>query len=362
MDRIVATNAHLVQENTTILFQDSDCYLIEPENDCDFSSGCNNEYCKRGCHTSDIDLNTRPKAPLCKTRIMTTKNVQGYCNERFEMYRIVNSCNGLLCMDGPYLNDPVVVCKPIMGEFMCLSNPDNKYSTVRTFGVCGLGFSPKNSQYKVIRTFKIWDPISRCDLVEADIYTLGIGSWKSVGSVPFSAFNLEFPTYLNGSLHWLFVKGYESTCIISFDWNKEQFDFHDAPTCRKNLSMGVLGGSLYVCESKTSDDVHIGIWVMEKYGDWDSWTKLFTIKYGYCKGPRYGFFLPISYLSNGTLLLIHYPSDELIIYYHQTGSNVVNFKRFKVCFPEFKLQAIVHNPSFISLKDILMGATTNLRC
>ncbi|CAL9013805.1 unnamed protein product [Prunus brigantina] len=34
-------------------------------------------------------------------------------------YEVVNSCNGLLCLSKPFINDPVV-CNPITGEFIHL--------------------------------------------------------------------------------------------------------------------------------------------------------------------------------------------------------------------------------------------------
>ncbi|PON57985.1 F-box domain containing protein [Trema orientale] len=367
LDPTFAKHAYLVvQENTTILFRDIQSYLIEPKNDPDFHPGfchCESMFCRPSCHSSDINLETRLKVPLCKTNVMTTsENVR---KVRLSRYSIVNSCNGLLCLISRQdHHDPVVVCNPITGEFIHISNilPESSDSKhVWVSDVFGLGFSPKNNHYKVIRMISHWDPDSPCrTILEAEVYTLGAGSRKKVDNVPFPALYLQFHTYLNGVLYWL--SNIRPTKIFSFDLDMEQFHLHNVPSgcCRKRLTMGVLGGSLYVCESETSDHVRIGIWVMEKYGDRNSWTKLFTIEeYGYYGGPRDGSFRPISYLNNGTtLLLVHSPSNKLI-HYHLTGLNGVKSKSIWICGRKMYFQVIVHTPSFISLKDILMEANTN---
>ncbi|CAK7330041.1 unnamed protein product [Dovyalis caffra] len=93
---------------------------------------------------------------------------------------------------------------------------------------CGFGFSPVTSQYKVVRIFSQY----KSDVVRgeewydgrlAGIRTLGTGSWRSIGSAPFSVFKLAFPTYLKGALQWLCLDFKSSEFIVSFDMDKEHF-------------------------------------------------------------------------------------------------------------------------------------------
>lgn len=69
-------------------------------------------------------------------------------------YKIVNSCNGLLCLSEPSRNEPVAVCNPLTGEFINLPKSTCDDEDVKSATDCGLGFSPKSNQYKVIRVFE----------------------------------------------------------------------------------------------------------------------------------------------------------------------------------------------------------------
>ncbi|PON38273.1 F-box domain containing protein [Parasponia andersonii] len=173
------------KENTTLLIQDIDWYLIEPKDDLKY----------RGCESTSETLISNQSSQYAMPKLGSTisKMIPRFLGSR------------------------------VMGST-----------------ACGLGFSSKFNQYKLITTYDVV-------IIEAGIHTLGIGTWKSVGSAPFSAFALDFPTYLNGVLHWLFVDKYSRSWIISFDLDYEQFDYHSVPTPSPyylRLTIGVLGGSL----------------------------------------------------------------------------------------------------------------------
>ncbi|KAF7114620.1 hypothetical protein RHSIM_RhsimUnG0082800 [Rhododendron simsii] len=113
---------------------------------------------------------------------------------------VVNSCNGLLCLSAPSLNETFMVCNPIMGEFINLPVPTQASS--KKFIDSGLGFSPKTNEYKVIRIFdrqerpyeRIREPLTGREFYSgrvAEIRTLGTRSWKRIGYAPCSY--LEFP-------------------------------------------------------------------------------------------------------------------------------------------------------------------------
>ena len=68
-------------------------------------------------------------------------------------YKIVNSYHGLLCLSEPSRNNPVVVCNPVTGEFINFPESSCNDEDVKNFVDCGLGYSPKSNQYKVIIIF-----------------------------------------------------------------------------------------------------------------------------------------------------------------------------------------------------------------
>ncbi|PON38272.1 F-box associated domain [Parasponia andersonii] len=304
----------LGKENTSLLTQDIGWYLIEPKDGSGFDlkycwCESTSEKCNCCCRALGINLDFKPKLPVCNAQI-TLHNLE---------------------------DDP------------------------KSHGVYSLrvGFQFKVNQYKLITTSMRCplDPVSRWPkydvvIIEAEIYTLGTDTWKSVGSAPFSAFALDFPTYLNGVLHWLFVDKYSRSWIISFDLDNEQFDYHSAPT-PSQFTIGVLGGSLYVCGPDRYNGF-IDIWVLRKNGDWNSWSKLFSILN--VDGISFSgtFIRPISYSSNGTLLMIIHPYGRFL-YYHKGRMELKYFTVRDL----YMFQAIAYAPSFISPKDILMRGNTN---
>lgn len=170
----------------------------------------------------------------------------------------MNSCNGLLCLTEPLGNKSccsVVVSNPVTGEFIHL--PETCYGGIEsTDVVVGLGFSPKNNQYKVIRMFaqrlkESLDFHARRYYKKVEIHTLGTDSWRSFGISDFNINLLHSVTYLNGALHWILRENNkDSPCIVSFDLDEERFHSYHVPSlpCARRIcydfEMGVLGGCL----------------------------------------------------------------------------------------------------------------------
>ncbi|KAG5539171.1 hypothetical protein RHGRI_019657 [Rhododendron griersonianum] len=289
---------------------------------------------------------------------------------------LVNSCNGFLCLSEPSRNDPVVVCNPITGEFITLPvvTPADE-SIGKSFSDCGLGFSRKRNQYKVIRMFdqqelvyeRVRDPITGRETFSqrvAEIHTLGTESWKRIGCAPSSTFDykLEFPSYLNGALHWLLMDHNISEYIASFNFDKEIFQPVPPPPLRrgrisretmKNMSLGVLRHRLCICQHD-SVDFEIKIWVMKKYGVQESWRKVFRIDTT-TEGSRWlhGVYEPISYLRSGAILFFHRLANAVV--YYKAKQQFSSLKFLKVRGVKSKYEAIAYTPSFISLNNAVMG-------
>lgn len=358
-------------------------YLLEPED----GHGLEDGYCWCGfvdneCNRCrfNIKVKTKLKIPVRNAQVMfshaaddarvifNTTN-RGKREHLFELksamdhtYSIVNSCNGLLCLTEPAGRGSVVVCNPVTGEFIYLPESCNFGTDTINIRV-GLGFSPKNNQYKVIRMFNrlIKDRMtgsfdwSKFEMVE--IHTLGTDSWRSLDISELKIDLLKSITYLNGAMHWLYserngVK--DSRRIVSFDLDKEQFDFHDvaSPACahRKSCYWDMTVVGRYLCLCTIASD-HCCTWVMKDYGVWESWTKLFDIDIAIDQlGRHFSLYRPLIQLNNGALLIFGDFYSKLI-YFDQLGG--LRFKRLKFRGIASRFEAIAHIPSFISLKDIV---------
>ncbi|XP_059650501.1 F-box protein At3g07870-like [Cornus florida] len=289
-----------------------------------------------------------------------------------QRFKIVNSCSGFLCLSKPTRNNPVAVCNPVTGEYINLPVANRGDENMDGFVDCGFGFSPRTNQYKVRRMFDQWTRDHRFANREgyygrgAEIHTLGTESWRSIDNTPQSRYKLAFPTYLDGGLHWLCLdKGcclYSSgsEVIVTFDLDSERFqsvlqlphEYHSEGSSDKGtrkVSMGVLGGCLCICDA--SGYSPIDIWVMKKYGVQESWTNLFSIDTICDERWPYGLYQPINFIKNGTVLIFHYFKSALIHY----DDRRLRFRYLKVRGAKSRFEAIAHIPSFLSLKDAVVG-------
>ncbi|CAB4303725.1 unnamed protein product [Prunus armeniaca] len=243
-------------------------------------------------------------------------------------YEVVNSCNGLLCLSKPFINDPVVVCNPITSEFIHLPEVF-KLEYVKGSIDCGFGFSPKTNQYKVIRISEqgTLDPFKA-----AEVYTLGTGSWECLGFAPFLKNKVEFTTYLKGALYW-FCHWLSSPYIDSSDLDTGSFQSVQPPPfelqTEHRVSMGVLGDCLCVCEVAFMYPVYVR--VMKDCGEEKSWTKLFSIDPGCHEEWPYGLYQPMKSFENGGFLMFHSSKYKLL---GETRALSLEEEQILSCFPK----------------------------
>ncbi|CAN6694970.1 unnamed protein product [Malus baccata var. baccata] len=286
-------------------------------------------------------------------------------NFRFEL---INSCNGLLCLYGPE-TDGLYVCNPVLGE--CITIPHNSNGRHRC-GFIALGYSIGTNDYKVLQTTS-----SNNEFYgerEAEIYTLGTGVWRSIGSVPQTilkrnrdeAIQLPFDAFLHGAQHWAPYVLSEFS-IYAFNFESEQFRSLPAPTLSPGLveamhewysdylQLGQLGGCLLLCvHDKPSTKLEL--WVMKEYGVQQSWTKILVIDN---LTPRSFGYMPIMFLSNGEILIAYVEEQN-----NGSGSRLVGcfnqeaktFSRTTVTdHTQDFFHAIAYSPSFVSLYDVAKG-------
>ncbi|VVA40278.1 PREDICTED: F-box [Prunus dulcis] len=263
-------------------------------------------------------------------------------------YNLVNSCNGLLCLSDVFVNYPAAVCNPITGEFINLPYGP-KHEKAMTLIGSGLGFSPRTNEYKVVRILKERTPDPN---KIAEIHTLGTGSWKSVGTAPFSDAELSFPTCVKGMLYW-FCDRWTGCSVISFDLDTEEFQsVPSLPFLEDDcdVGMGDLEGSLCLCETESFE---INVWVMNDSGPQKLWMKKLSIRTGFSGRWPDGVYIPMKYFENDGLLMFN-SSVNAFFYYHPGNHSPFIYLKLREI-NKFSSEAISHVPSFISLKDILVG-------
>lgn len=332
-------------------------YIVNPDQE-DFELKlymCDHNKYKSNCHCLvKFELDTKFKLPFRNPQMIFTGK-DSRCNRlnmKDHKYRVVNSCNGLLCLSCPSDNDPLVVCNPITGEFINLPN-SKKIESQGEIMSCGLGFSPASNQYKVIRIFQneTLDP-RRTNFIDwgitAEIHTLGTETWKEIDFSAEEIFGL-CPTYFNGFLYWPCQA--PPFCVISFDVENERVRSISRPPMgdyrgRVEVRIGVLGGELSVSCYLNSGETEV--WVMKGYG---VWSKVFSFCLDGGKIWHFGPCLPVKYLNNEAMLLFN-SSTNSFIYKHPRKPG---FQYFKLQQAYALVELTAYVPSFVSLKDVLSG-------
>ncbi|KAM1056911.1 hypothetical protein ACFX13_031014 [Malus domestica] len=301
--------------------------------------------------------------------IFTAKN--SLPNFEFEF---INSCDGLLCLYGPE-TDGMYVCNPVLGEW--ISIPPNNNGR-RRCGFIALGYNIGTNEYKVLQTTS-----SNNEFYgerEAEIYTLGTGVWRSIGSVPQTilkrnrdeAIQLPFDAFLHGAQHWAPYDLSEFS-IYAFNFESEQFRSLPAPTLSPGLveamhewysdylQLGQLGGCLLLCvHGKPSTQLEF--WVMKEYGVQQSWTQILVIEN---LSPRCFGYMPIMFLSNGEILIAYVEEQNNCSGSRLVGCYNLEAKTFRRTIvtnrTQFFFHAIAYSPSFVSLYDVAKGEAERVR-
>ncbi|GJU16938.1 F-box associated domain containing protein [Tanacetum coccineum] len=242
--------------------------------------------------------------------------------------KLVGSVNGLLCLWDNGFNskcDNTYICNPVTRE--CITLPRKQYCSkgpART--VHGFGVGLKTRKYKVVRIFQgniPPDPPSSSGsrLLEAEVYTLGTGQWRSLGHVPYWLNDWDEP-FLNGCVHWMLYDENFPEKLCSFDIDKETFQLFPSPPfdafddtrIPEEESLAVLKGCL--CQSHTFV-TGFTIWVMKEYGIKKSWHKEVVIKRSISRDLDWPPLYIIGGLEDGTILMVYY-IDEVLAYCPET--------------------------------------------
>ncbi|CAN6551487.1 unnamed protein product [Malus baccata var. baccata] len=269
-------------------------------------------------------------------------------------FNLINSCNGLVCLSGPERGDLLYVCNPILGEFITVPRSDRARPN---FTSVGLGFSVGTNEYKVLQTFvPLSEPISndRCSY-EAEIYTIGTGVWRSIGSASGSlGCQLPFNAYLHGALHWVSRGSDVSELINSFNFEREQFQAVAPPSyfgpLEKQFSdclkLGVLEGCLVLCVFG-DDSSKFVMWVMKEYGVRETWTKTLVIENLYPRELSCDLYEPMVFLRNGEIVMSY--NDWAVVCYNQKRTSL---RETRITQTRNQFHAIGYSPCFVSLYNV----------
>lgn len=306
-----------------------------------------------------IPVFNAPLAMLIQNQV--TENKAILLDPEHHNYHIMNSCNGMLCMCDPIYNNPAIICNPVTGEFVKL--PQTCIEE-RFFPYAGFGYIPKDNKYKVIRAS--FDSIH--EYKETEIYKLSSSSWSTkVAGVVKANFEIVPPIYANGVLYWFpkypdqVYKLYKDFYIVCFDLDKEEFCSLTMPPLRdwhiemglSTMSMGTLRGYICVLQVPPFIGGSTEVWGLKNDGVNKYWDKMFDIEVNFFPIWECYALQPISEFRDGALLMFEGTHDRLI---YCNPENKEQFLFLNLRGPQSDFQVIAHVPTFISLKDIMMGS------
>ncbi|KAM7473291.1 hypothetical protein LguiB_020534 [Lonicera macranthoides] len=205
-------------------------------------------------------------------------------------YRIVGSCNGLICLSDENMWDDVyttVLWNPAIRRKLTLPLPNIIVRNPRSLHVLGFGFDCKANDYKIVQlSYKNIHSLPP----SVEVFSVKTGAWRGISS-PAPLYHiggdLWRQRFFNGAAHWVACTqncGQDHSLILSFDMCDEVFREIKLPECLAGespwcMGMVVIQDSFSVVENdKSRQFLHVlSVWVMKDYGVVESWTKQYKI-------------------------------------------------------------------------------------
>lgn len=195
---------------------------------------------------------------------------------------MVGCCNGILCLKHSRFDHGMHLWNPSTNEHCPIPACPAVYDKIAYFG---FGYDEFSDKYKVVII---------CHSSHVYVYTLGSAEWRTIGKIPSHLYvgDKREPSsvFVNGALHWIVLEqhNYYRNVVLSLDMKDEVFGLMLLPE-NDFRYLGVFGDSLclflnHSCYSHNVTVLDVNLWVMRKYGDVDSWEKVFEVKQS--DGPR----------------------------------------------------------------------------
>ncbi|CAK7331889.1 unnamed protein product [Dovyalis caffra] len=231
---------------------------------------------------------------------------------------VVGSSNGLLCISEIVRKNKLYICNPLTGEYVEIPGPEVEKGWHASKPI-EFFYSPQKNQYKILM---YRERKGHGFQKSGQIFTLGSNSWR----------NIDIPEHRK--LHT--AKRY----ISSFDMENEQARSIAVPD-HIDLSTAclvVLGNFLCLYDNGYPQ---FSIWLMKEYGVEEFW-KHYVVQ----RSPN-SHYRPITVKEDGSILMKH-NSTTLISYEPET-------KKSRALYQFGPTGVVLHTPSFVSLKDLLIG-------
>ncbi|THG18998.1 F-box protein At3g07870-like [Camellia sinensis] len=207
-------------------------------------------------------------------------------------FRIVSSCNGLVCLSNDLycIMNNVIVWNPIINKSLTLPLP--RISTYWLHGlanhVVGFGFDPKTIDYKVLKLTYFEegpDHFRLKKLPSVKLYSHRLGSWRDIRVVaPMHLVHYNSSqAFVGETIIWVAVdKNRSNALILSFDLRDEVFgelNLSKSLVKMNSLTLSIVEfrKSLVVFHEPHISSSKCFVWVMKEYGKVESRTKLYTI-------------------------------------------------------------------------------------
>lgn len=274
---------------------------------------------------------------------------------RYSVLHLCGTISGLTCVWHYSGTDETYICNPVTREYTLL--PEHKSIRKPLHAVSyGFGLDAARNQYKVVRFYQGGYPSNQTLYkFDCEVYTLGTGTWRSLGQVPFGLGGCQNGVFLNGNLHWLAHDQHHivSDMVCTFDLEKETSELTaSVPLVHENedfifRSLGVLGGCLCICDNTSESE--LVIWVRQDYGRKTCWIKEIVIGNDF-KRQLHKSVQVLTVLKDGSILMV-VQHGHMFTYHH--GSRTL--QQLDISWTsDFNISNImVYVPSFIRLKSFM---------
>ncbi|XP_012852427.1 PREDICTED: F-box protein At3g07870-like [Erythranthe guttata] len=211
-------------------------------------------------------------------------------DDGIEYYKIVGSCDGLLCLSDETSrkleHSHITIWNPCVRNHLHLPlpniNPEEDHSVALGFGVAS------HAYIKVVRLVYIYnnlgDDFRLIVPPQVEVFSDDKWRWRRLTGVSVTLTVMDWQAFFNGVVHWLGfepIDAYNSrNSILAFDIVDEVFSEVMLPDELASediahLRILVIGESFGVVKHDRDDAYDV--WVMKEYCVKESWTKLYTI-------------------------------------------------------------------------------------
>lgn len=265
---------------------------------------------------------------------------------------IIGSCNGLFCADlrtpGEQYGSFILLWNPVTRQNRYLPKPQIDAAGRALQHVLAFGFVPETNDYKIVRIVDYYSSGNSFPspddvyVMQMEVYKMSTDSWTTFETATLPCYgpnnvSLEINSFsplhiydnyntvsLKGAFHWVADNPINvdetNIAIVSFDLKDEKLkvftvlDSHRIPFVEKGKLL-ILNESLSLIVTHRSEiDSGFDIWVMNDYGNQDSWTKQFSVE----QIP--GLAWPLGYWKDDLLLMFEFLHNKRRLFFYNLST------------------------------------------